>query len=281
MKKSLMGCVVGCLVLLGGCTSEGDDGAGDTCSAANEGKAKCADGNTELICEGGAYTEVPCRGPGGCTSNADIVRCDSSAAQVGDRCPAARAGNGVCSTAVPNSILTCTSGAWAVSSSCPAGCTSNGTTVSCAVDNTCTAGTNCEVSTDVCVAGTCAAGLGRSYRVTVQSATAPVQNSAGEAWDIGGGAPDLFFVVFVNGEVVGQSTAVQDTFTATFNSYVDVLVQQGTEVAIQLMDEDVSSNDFIGGVTFVDGPTFITDARSGGLNGSVGNVTWNITITNP
>src|SRR5690348_17282826 len=58
--------------------------AGDTCGQFLS--AQCKDDHTELECEDGHYIEVPCRGAKGCDINNDLIRCDVSDNQNGDRC---------------------------------------------------------------------------------------------------------------------------------------------------------------------------------------------------
>lgn len=78
------------------------------------------DAGTLLACEpldAGNRTLVayPCRGFGGCTSNASITRCEFVGALKGDPCPEKHRGNGFCSD---GGIMVCRDGGW-TESPCP------------------------------------------------------------------------------------------------------------------------------------------------------------------
>jgi hypothetical protein len=59
--------------------------AGGECRVENQ--WICASKDRGLLCEGGAWTELPCRGVGGCARRGAADDCDDTVAQEGDRCP--------------------------------------------------------------------------------------------------------------------------------------------------------------------------------------------------
>jgi hypothetical protein len=59
--------------------------AGAECHVENQ--WVCAAHDRGLLCEGGAWTEMPCRGTGGCSRHGATDACDDTLAQEGDHCP--------------------------------------------------------------------------------------------------------------------------------------------------------------------------------------------------
>ena len=80
-------------------------------------------------------------------------------------------------------------------------------------------GDMCNVANDtcagetVCVDGSCVAAFPRVYNIGNVRVTLPTTDSQGAAWDIGGGAPDIFVEVRVNGTLAGTTSTVQDQFS--------------------------------------------------------------------
>ncbi len=58
----------------------------------------CAAKDRGLLCEGGAWTELPCRGSGGCAHRGASDDCDDTVAQEGDRCPRQLPADYACTT---------------------------------------------------------------------------------------------------------------------------------------------------------------------------------------
>jgi hypothetical protein len=139
----------------------------------------------------------------------------------------------------------------------------------------------------VCINNQCVTGFGRQYTVRAVSASFPNQNPntmPPSTWDFGGGAPDPFVCLSLDGSMtpVACSTAVMDSFSATWNRSWDITVNSTTRVAVDAFDEDVSSNDFMGGFVIANGTGFIGVARRGGIIGPAYTgdpVNWNVTIT--
>ena len=102
---------------------------------------------------------------------------------------------------------------------------------------------------ETCMAsGLCGISPNSTWFFAVDTATITSTKPDGSAWDAFGGAPDPF--VQLDGK---RTTTQQDTFTPTFaegTTYTATnLLTQG--VSVTVYDEDVSSNDLIGGPTFV------------------------------
>ena len=106
---------------------------GDRCTPGSSGGSCDVAGDALLECTGGTLTkEFACRGPGGCTSVAGRVKCDTSVAEVGDPCSAANEGKSAC-TPDHKERLDCASGKHVVAARCegPAGCTNDKGEVRC------------------------------------------------------------------------------------------------------------------------------------------------------
>jgi hypothetical protein len=90
----------------------------------------------------------------------------------------------------------------------------------------------------------CGAAFPRMYWVTNIQVTVPTTDPNGAEWDVGGGAPDLFVVVGVNGTEAGRTQPVQDQFSATFSGPVMVqLAAAQATLDLHVYDSDVTSGD--------------------------------------
>jgi hypothetical protein len=123
-------------------------------------------------------------------------------------------------------------------------CNGGETTTTCATD----CGAPCSASNDncageaICVANACVAAFPRVYSITNVSVSVPTTNpNTGSAWDVGGGAPDLY-LGDVNG--VAFSPTVQDQFSAAFAGPFDVQLVAGQTLAVAVWDADLTTNDF-------------------------------------
>jgi hypothetical protein len=101
--------VVGVLVV--GC---GTPKAGDTCNTTG---FFCFDPETALECRGGAWVSLPCKGSGGCSRDADLIRCDMSGNAAGDNCATSAESKGLCSHD-GKSTLECRDGKLVKTNSC-------------------------------------------------------------------------------------------------------------------------------------------------------------------
>ena len=150
------------------------------------------------------------------------------------------------------SIRYCAKGAdlcyhWETPQFCPSGQVCAGS--SC---GPCTKSSQCS-ATQICTGyGACADADGRSYLVTLKSATIPTTDSSGSAWDGLGGAPDPFVSIGVNGTAVQATSTKSDTFSPAWNEAITVQLHVGDELDFWVYDEDVSVNDEIDGVKYTD-----------------------------
>jgi len=97
----------------------------------------------------------------------------------------------------------------------------------------------------ICISGRCESAFGRLYSIVDVSVSVPTTDGAGDAWDAFGGAPDLFVTVLVNGSIVGTSTTRSDTFSANFSGPYNATLIGGSDLVVEVWDEDVSVNDRI------------------------------------
>lgn len=87
--------------------------------ACNSARFACADVDAALECREGRWVRIPCRGPEGCVSDGEAIRCDLSANQEGDRCPLHAYGQGRCSDA-GDALLECRQGQMVKTRDCAA-----------------------------------------------------------------------------------------------------------------------------------------------------------------
>lgn len=88
--------------------------------------------------------------------------------------------------------------------------------------------------------GTCEAALPRRYRIVPFSAEVPTRNPEGESWDVGGGAPDLYATVSVDGTPVIEATAAgTDTFSVQWTGALgDTTLVGGSRILVTVLDRD-------------------------------------------
>ncbi len=101
---------------------------------------------------------------------------------------------------------------------------------------------NCTGET-ICVSGRCENAFPRVYQVVSVGVTVPTTNPTnGQAWDIGGGAPDLFL-----GDSTGVpiTAAVQDQFSASFAGPFEISLIAGGSMRIDVWDEDATVDDHV------------------------------------
>lgn len=58
----------------------------EPCSTDDEGAASCSDKRAKVVCMGGKYVSMPCRGPHGCEMVDNKAICDMSVAEPGELC---------------------------------------------------------------------------------------------------------------------------------------------------------------------------------------------------
>jgi hypothetical protein len=119
-------------------------------------------------------------------------------------------------------------------------------------------------ATSICIYGDCLAAYGRRYEFTIRSANISQYDQNGDSWDWPGGMPDPFVCAYRNDQAAEHCTsAVQDTFTATFNSSFQADIYAADKWTFVAFDEDVSDHDQIGGV-FME-PVSVATIKDGGF----------------
>ena len=102
----------------------------------------------------------------------------------------------------------------------------------------------------LCIGGVCESAFPRRYRLSVFSASVPSQKDDGSAWDILGGAPDLFALIWVNNDLVGQTVTASDTFDASWNEAFLFELVAGDQLTVEVLDEDAAANDPVNGCEY-------------------------------
>lgn len=133
----------------------------------------------------------------------------------------------------------------------------------------------CEGDT-ICIAGACESAFGRLYDIKNVRVQVPTTDPNGEAWDVGGGAPDLLVDVLVNGVSVSRSGAVADMFSATFPGPFSVQPVGGGSLAVQVFDEDLTTNDLAYVCSAAPLTADLLRTRDLGCSSSAGQVTFRI-----
>lgn len=102
---------------------------GQPCS--NEGEALCQGATQLLTCRTGAWSEVTCGGPQGCTLSEGAVSCDESVGREGEACSQGRT-HYACEAGGTNR-LACSAGRWKQASTCrgPKGCEARSSMAAC------------------------------------------------------------------------------------------------------------------------------------------------------
>jgi hypothetical protein len=95
----------------------------------------------------------------------------------------------------------------------------------------------------VCVLGACEAAFTRVYAISNVQLAVPTTKPDNSSWDLGGGAPDLFLEISINGTVAATTPDVPDSFSATFAGPFDVQVIAGSTLLMASFDEDATVND--------------------------------------
>lgn len=92
-----------------------------------------------------------------------------------------------------------------------------------------------------CYSGTCEEVAGRKFFVSADRATA-VSNGD---WDTGGGAPDIFVEIYMDGKLECQTSTEDDSFEPRWGKGCAVVFDSGGELGIDMYDEDLTSNDLM------------------------------------
>lgn len=92
---------------------------------------------------------------------------------------------------------------------------------------------------EFCNAGSCDEVAGRSFFVSADRGTAATNGD----WDTGGGAPDPFVMIFLDGDLQCYTSTEDDTFEPGWGEGCDVNFESGGELEFDMYDEDVSDDD--------------------------------------
>ncbi len=249
---------------LGGCGEEDFRDPGNPNPNPNPNTATCA--NTVGSC-GDTVGGVRCTGNNGGQCAAGVCTaggfCDSgssaSCANTGNSCGSTIAGvfcnarsGGSCSVGICTAQGICDSGGGGCQASNP---------------NSCAGET-------VCISGRCEAAFPRRYSITITDLILPTRDTNDECWDVGCGAPDPFVEVVLNGTVIGETTTVQDTFTVTYNEVFEANIIAGSDLSLNVYDDDLTAPDFATGCGAE--PLTAAHIRDATLacNGSTGNISF-------
>ncbi len=119
---------------------------------------------------------------------------------------------------------------------------------------------------EICTAwGSCSSPYYSTLDVTIQSATFPVYDPTGEAWDAFGGLPDPRICVQTKDKILGCTTTKSDTLYASFWQTISVSIAEGEMLCISAFDTDVSSDDYADGTCFSDLAGLIKAGGDSGL----------------
>lgn len=112
----------------------------------------------------------------------------------------------------------------------------------------CTADQICILDNGLGGPGHCEGAFGRLYAVNLGGVRIPERRSDGECWDIGCGAPDIFFEVLLDGRTILTTTTIDDRFEVdAINEHGSALISSGSVLQIMLYDEDVTENELMSG----------------------------------
>jgi hypothetical protein len=132
-------------------------------------------------------------------------------------------GDGVCSA--DESPQTC-------ASDCPA--------VACTADPASCAGDT------ICSAGVCVPAFGRAYTIIVHSMLISTYTPDGLYWDAGGGAPDPYVIIWLDGVSLATTSYVADSFVPMWNEAAPpAIILPGSRLQFDVWDSDVTIDDGI------------------------------------
>ncbi len=249
-----------CAMSCNGCCIGGQCLDGTSPSACGTGGASCvscAAGENCIsgVCTGGTCNASTC--PNGCCAgNACITATSASQCGTGGSACVACASNQVCGPAGTCALggegATCTQGAQCASGLCllDLGSTTSGTCRNACIPNatSCGVGFNCIELNDG--SGACVpapAPTSRWHVVFYDAEMKALDPASGTAWDVGGGAPDVFVCGSFGASPAICTSTVSDSLTPQWNqmstgtySYSDFRSAQ-----FSLWDEDLASDDLI------------------------------------
>lgn len=98
---------------------------------------------------------------------------------------------------------------------------------------------------EFCNDGSCDEVAGRKFFVSADAGTAVTDGD----WDVGGGAPDPYVSIFMDGDLECYTSTDDDTFAPRWGEGCAVVFEAGGELELDMYDEDTTSNDIM--LTFV------------------------------
>lgn len=221
-----------------GCCQGGVCMGGDSTAACGARGRVCVGCGTGEMCAGGACVPegVSCPDPAGCPTGC----CVGATCMPGNTASACGASGGSCEACGGDE--TCSAGGCV-----PGGCSVRDT--GSGFEDTCTDETicNCSGGTSTCEGtGTCVAAFGRIYRIGIIRVLLPDRAPGGGCWDGGCGDPDPFVIVTIDGTEVGTTSNGSGVFDYTWDPVetFDARVLAGTDVLLEVWDEDVTIDDF-------------------------------------
>jgi hypothetical protein len=120
----------------------------------------------------------------------------------------------------------------------------------------------------VCAVGACAAAFPRIYSLSFTSISLAETSAEGEPWDPGGGLPDPYVVLMVDGAEIHRTPTLTDVRGATWRSPVEVELDAGSALSFAVFDADPEA-DRDEAVGEVDVPNIGVVVRNGGFRGQV------------
>jgi hypothetical protein len=100
--------------------------------------------------------------------------------------------------------------------------------------------------------------------VTLNSAALPTKKSDGRSWDFGGGAPDPFWIVALDGKQQCRSSVTKDTFKVNRPFSCRVVLESGATFQVYLYDNDMTEPDLILGLAWQGNDAIESVARISG-----------------
>lgn len=94
----------------------------------------------------------------------------------------------------------------------------------------------------ICVATACVPAFPRVYTLTNIKVQLPTTDPGGSSWDLGGGAPDPYVKVTIDGTDITMTAFANDVFTAMFAGPIDVQLIAGGRVTLTVFDDDVGTD---------------------------------------
>ncbi len=226
--------------------------AGPTC-----GNGKCDAGETNATCSLDCLPTTNC-GNGTCEAGENAANC---VADCGTGCDGhcgtkSKTIAGVtcwCDEACVNSGDCCNDKVlYCAGAGCGDGtCNGSETSLTCGLDCPaavgCTSSMTC-ASAEVCQNSNCTSASGLAYVFTINSITASTLDSTGSSWDVGGGAPDPYVVVKVDGVAKCTTTVKQDVFSGFwFTDCAPIILYSFNAVEVDVFDQDLTTDDFMDG----------------------------------